>query len=309
LVTDLHVAAQRAWCYVSEVTGLTDAAADASLSPVKVVDRPGFIRANTQMVEHMGAVLFPDEVGWAGRQSAAAQIGAVLAVLSSRVLGQFDPFTSARGRLLLVAPNVLQAERLLEVPSADFRLWVALHEQTHAVQFAAAPWLPQWLSEQLTALTEASTDGADGIFGQFSDLLRQLPRVLRNDAAASPLTDYLPEPAQVVLAQVTATMSLLEGHADVVMDAVGPRIIGSVEEIRAKFNARRSTQGGLNGVIRRLTGLDAKIAQYSAGARFVHAVIEAVGHAGLARAFEGPANLPGAEELADPEAWVARVCG
>ena len=66
---------------------------------------------------------------------AGAQTGAVLAFVSSGILGQYDPFGVDGGRLLLVHPNVIAVERQLRVKPADFRLWVCLHEVTHRVQF------------------------------------------------------------------------------------------------------------------------------------------------------------------------------
>ena len=64
---------------------------------------------------------------------------------------------------------------------------------------------------------------------------------------------------------MTAVMSLLEGHADVVMDGVGPEVIPTVETIRAKFTVRRQGQG-FDKIIRKLLGLDAKMRQYRDGA-------------------------------------------
>ena len=76
-------------------------------------------------------------------------------------------------------------------------------------------------------------------------------------------------------------MSLLEGHADVVMDGVGPEVIPSVAEIRRKFTERRKGVGGLDQLLRRLLGLDQKMAQYRDGAVFVRAAVDKVGMEGF----------------------------
>ena len=102
-------------------------------------------------------------------------------------------------------------------------------------------------------------------------------------------------------------MSLLEGHADVVMDEVGPTVIPSVAQIRARFNERRKGIGPLDRVLRRLLGLDAKMAQYRDGARFVRAVVDKAGMTEFNTVRESPANLPSKEEIADPDAWMGRV--
>ena len=93
-----------------------------------------------------------------------AQTGAVLAFVSSGILGQYDPFGPNGGELLLVYPNVIAVERQLRVLPADFRLWVCLHEVTHRVQFRANPWLADHMSQALAVLTEDAGEdvGAGG---------------------------------------------------------------------------------------------------------------------------------------------------
>jgi hypothetical protein len=101
-------------------------------------------------------------------------------------------------------------------------------------------------------------------------------------------------------------MSLLEGHADVVMDAVGPQIVPSVDVIRQRFDQRRHNAVTLDGAVRRLLGLDAKLRQYVEGAAFVRGVVDAVGMTGFNAVWAGPDFLPYATEIADPRAWYFR---
>ena len=80
-----------------------------------------------------------------------------------------------------------------------------------------------------------------------------------------------------VLDRVTAFMSLLEGHAEHVMDGVGPSVVPSVKHIRSRFDARRRDRGNLlDRVLRRVLGMDLKALQYAEGKRFVDAVVDAV---------------------------------
>ncbi|MDR1293942.1 MAG: zinc-dependent metalloprotease [Bifidobacteriaceae bacterium] len=319
----LRSASRRAVGYVAEVTGFDDAAERAATVPVFVVDRSGFIRANVQMVDAMVGDGFDAGVTGADRRATATGLGVALAVLASRVLGQFDPFGTPTddgaapfpsrpaaseapdGRLLLVAPNVVAVERAMGVTPADFRLWVGLHEMTHAVQFAAAPWLAEHLAGMLRQVIadESAMSGTE-------DLIRMVGAVARTAwgrPGASIALDALPEPARLVMERTTAVMSLLEGHADVVMDAVGPDIIPSLAAIRAKFNARRRGRSGLDRLVRRLAGLDAKTSQYVQGAGFVRTVLDVAGRDGIAAAFATEDNLPTPAEIANPAAWVARV--
>ncbi|MDR3201629.1 MAG: zinc-dependent metalloprotease, partial [Bifidobacteriaceae bacterium] len=139
--------------------------------------------------------------------------------------------------------------------------------------------------------------------------VRNLPKAMRDEAGPTLATGVLTPRGRIALAEATAAMSLLEGHADVIMDAVGPRVVRSIEQIRPKFDARRVAGGRLERAIRRLAGMDVKTAQYIQGAAFVRAVLAAVGHEGLNAAFAAPENLPDPAEIDHPAAWLARVHG
>ena len=218
------------------------------------------------------------------------------------MLGQFDPFHDPSGRLLLVAPNIVHVERELGVDPTDFRLWVCLHEETHRVQFTAVPWMRDHLYSEML--------GADR-------QRRAHPPRSRTPYAASPrpsaggggsLLDVMSTPEQrEILDRITGVMSLLEGHADVVMDGVGPTVIPSVDKIRKAFNERRKGIGTLDRILRRLLGLDAKMAQYRDGAAFVNHVVDKVGMEQFNAVWAGPENLPSKSEIGDPAAWITRV--
>jgi len=104
-------------------------------------------------------------------------------------------------------------------------------------------------------------------------------------------------------------MSLLEGHAEVVVDGVGPDVVPSVAEIRRKFNRRREEANPAEKLIRRLLGIEMKLRQYAEGRSFVRAVVDRVGMDGFNRVFTSPETLPTLSEITDPDAWVNRVHG
>jgi coenzyme F420 biosynthesis associated uncharacterized protein len=139
-----------------------------------------------------------------------------------------------------------------------------------------------------------------------SRLSSQLPEALKSGGTG--MVDLIATPDQrAELARVTAVMSLLEGHADVVMDEVGPQVIPSVATIRGKFNERRRGVGAFDRLLRRLLGLEAKMRQYRDGAVFVRSVVEQVGVDGFNQVWESPETLPSPAEIETPSTWVARV--
>lgn len=314
-VAELREAAARAEAYVTEVTGLD---AGSGSAPVLVVDRPGWIQANldafrlllTPLTDKAAEKISssPRAVGLGSRVT-GAEVGVLLSYLAPKVLGQFDPFWTgpdgAQGRLLLVAPNVVEVERLLRVPPSDFRLWVCLHEETHRVQFTAVPWLRGHLMSLIGRLVETA-DFENGVVGQvLVDAARRIVEAVREGQELS-LVDLVQTPAQrAIVDDITAVMSLLEGHADVVMDSVGPEVVPSVALIRARFDERRKGQGS-DKVVRRLLGLDAKMRQYRDGAAFCRHVLDEVGMEGLNRVWTSPDTLPSRAEIANPQLWVIR---
>jgi coenzyme F420 biosynthesis associated uncharacterized protein len=234
----------------------------------------------------------------------------LLAFLSSRVLGQYEVFGTG-GRLLLVAPNIVAAERKLGVDPADFRLWVCLHEVTHQLQFTAVPWLKPHLESEIAKFVEATDLSADVLRERLQDVLRGVADAVRgSDDNSEGLMALIRDPAQrAVLDRVTAVMSLVEGHAEYVMDGVGPDVVPTVTTLRKRFAQRRKGTGPLDRVLRRLLGLEQKMKQYAEGRIFVGGVIDLVGMEGFNRVWEGPQNLPLLDELTEPARWVERVHG
>jgi coenzyme F420 biosynthesis associated uncharacterized protein len=316
IVEELRLGAEKSTPLVREFTLLE---AEARTAPVLVVDRAGWIQANAdgfatviapivaKLQEKKGPPSAMTEA--VGSRVTGAELGVMLGFLGNKVLGQFDPFhqaPGAAGRLLLVAPNIVQAERELSVDPHDFRLWVCLHEETHRVQFTAVPWMRDHL-QSLMADIVGSVETDPGRL--LSEGLSRVGDLVSGKTDGS-LIDLLSSPDQKkVIDQITGVMSLLEGHADVVMDGVGPEVIPSVAEIRAKFTKRRRGVGTLDRMLRRLLGLDQKMAQYRDGAEFVRQTIDTVGMEGFNAVFADPAHLPGKSEIHDPAAWVRRVHG
>lgn len=327
-VADLRTYAAQANSHVAAFTGL-DAPTDPS--SVVVIDRPGWIKAN---VAGFRTVLEPlvdklqqrrttsSPVGDAvGSKVTGVQTGSLLAFLATKVLGQYELFPpygesagDRPGRLLLVAPNIVAAEQEMGVDPRDFRLWVCLHEETHRVQFGGVPWLREHMTGEIRAFVEATDLDPGALAERVKAAAAAAYGAVRDgfdpDAAegGGSLVEAVQTPAQrEILDRITALMSLLEGHADYVMDGVGPAVIPSVAQIRARFQARRKEAKRVELVLRRLLGIDAKLRQYRDGERFVRGAVDRAGMHGFNQVWAGPENLPTMAEIADPASWVARV--
>jgi coenzyme F420 biosynthesis associated uncharacterized protein len=297
-----------------------------------------------QLRDRSGAWPAPGSViGSFGSRVTGMQVGLILAYLAGRVLGQYELFlppdpaqdkdapgssangmpsangTSANaatasdatsGRLTLVAPNIVMVERELGVNSRDFRLWVCLHEETHRTQFTAVRWLRGYVQQQISEFLLASDLDPAAMLERVRAAADAVSGAVRGADGGDSLIEALQNPRQrATLDRLTAVMTLVEGHGDYVMDAAGPQIVPSAQQIRARFTARRHSVGRIEQALRRILGIDLKMKQYAEGARFVRSVVSDVGIEGFNRVWTSPETLPTRAEIASPRSWVNRVIG
>ena len=242
VVAQLYELAEVAAAHVAKITLLREPPVTAL---TRVVDRDGWVDVNTagmqtvmtplvdrlSQASHVGS--FGEAVG--GRVT-GVQAGAIFGFLSGKVLGQFEFFDRPGGQLLLVAPNMVAVERQLRVDPTDFRLWVCLHEVTHRVQFTAVPWTREYMFDQIKALSDSVDPDPAAMRERLSGAMSELMNVVRGQGDGAGLLTVLATPEQrEILNQVTAFMSLVEGHAEWVMNAVSPTVIPSQRTIERRF--------------------------------------------------------------------------
>jgi coenzyme F420 biosynthesis associated uncharacterized protein len=305
---ELMRAAEQAEPPVRDVTGLIT---EGPVPPARVVNRPEWIRAAAESMRAMTNGTEKPRGFLTGRLT-GAQTGAVLAFVSSGILGQYDPFSSPdAGTLLLVYPNVIAVERQLKVDPSDFRLWVCLHEVTHRVQFTANPWIAGYMSSSLGLLTQEPAEDIREVASRLAEFVRT--RGNGSDDANAPgilglVRAVQSEPQRKALDQLLVLGTLLEGHAEHVMDAVGPIVVPSVATIRGRFDERRQRkQPPLMRLVRALLGVEAKLSQYTRGKVFVDQVVGRVGMKRFNTIWTGPETLPLPAEIEHPQQWIDRV--
>ena len=313
----------RAEFLVSEATGLHSAHGPAR---AKLTDRGGWAAANVRSMERLvGPALANIErngvgkkVGKsalvAGRVVSGTQLGLMLAYMSTRVLGQYDLLISDedpedQDMVYYVGPNVVAVEERHGFVPSQFRLWLALHEVTHRMQFTAVPWLRDHFVELVGELLEPLHADPSGL----ADTLRRVVvevRAGRNPLQESGVMGMLATPEQrVALSKISGMMSLLEGHGDVTMDRAGAAEVPGAATFSRVLHERRTQTRGMTKLASRLLGLEAKMRQYAEGERFVESVEAAGGPELLARVWRGPEWLPTLAEIRTPSEWVARAGG
>ena len=315
VVGELYQATSQAAGHVADLTRLVEPTVSAA---TRVVDRAAWIDANTggmravmtPLVEKLSAEHPVGRIAeGVGGRITGVQVGLVVGFLSGKVLGQFEFFDRPGGQLLLVAPNMVAVERQLKVDARDFRLWVCLHEVTHRVQFTAVPWLRQHMLDEVAALTDAVETDPAVLRQRLSSGVSELVKVVRGQGDGSGLVAVVASPEQrAILDRITAFMSLVEGHAEYVMNSVAPDVIPSQPAIEKRFAQRRRKGGNpLDRLLRRLLGLEAKTRQYVDGSAFVRAVVDRIGIDDFNAIWTSRETLPTKAEIASPGQWIARV--
>jgi coenzyme F420 biosynthesis associated uncharacterized protein len=321
---EVSAACDRAVAEVGEYTRLEPV---EELPGPEAVDRPEWIRSNLSAFRVMSADVerrlarsldFPEPLRGIARAVAGsvggAEVGVALGYVGRKVLGQYDVALIGPARpprLLFVAPNLAEANRRLGAQRQLFLHWIALHETTHAFQFASVPWLRPHLGEMVEELLGAASldRGEAGLREAMRRLLPPPdPRRLVEQLREGGLVRLLAGPRQVaVLRRLQAAMAVIEGYSEHVMDAIGARLEPGYARLREAMDAERARRGRLDAIVARLLGLDMKMRQYRLGKRFADGVAERAGIAGLNEVWRAPDALPDTDELEHPERWLGRV--
>jgi len=297
----------------SLIADFTELRAGAFRARAWVMSRGEWVGANLnglqRLLEPLARRLVPDGANRSPlrRKALGLQIGGLLGYVSRKVLGQYDVFLPPddEGLLYFVGPNLVETERRFTLPPRDFRLWVAIHEVTHRVQFGATPWLRTYLMRHVDAYLE--TVQADP-----RQMLEQLKRAVEQVRAGADwrgpngILLLMTDEQRALFAKLQAVMALLEGHASFVMNRVASGRVRDLDRMRRALRERRRT-GGVEQAFQRAIGLESKVAQYAVGQRFVSTAVEAVGMAGFNRVWEREEHLPTLDEIRDPSRWVGRV--
>jgi coenzyme F420 biosynthesis associated uncharacterized protein len=317
---ELRSESARAAELVRRYTGLKP---KGGVPPAELVDRDEWVEVNLETFRELSTKVeghlqerMKDSNGRSGLQrtivgaATGAEIGLAVGYLSQRVIGQYDValIGPARApRLLFVGPNLSAARSRLEVDRDLFLRWIALHETTHAVHFAAVPWLREHIGGIAEELFEkAAIEVKPGEF--LGKLARTNPRELVRSATNGELATLLwPEPQRRLVEKLTATMTLVEGYAEHVMDAVGDQLDPGYIDLRRALDRDRDRRGLLDSIVSKVLGLDMKLAQYRRGKAFADEVVRSHGIRTLNRAWSETDALPRPDELDSPAEWVDRV--
>src|SRR5687768_13185004 len=295
---------------VPVVEAYTGCALPPSIERTFVFDRVDWINANLDGFRVLFAPIEELTAGkdgsksvvsvlWGGlnRTVVSAEIGLLLGYLARRVLGQYDLAVLGRepvstGKLYYVEPNIRVLERVLGLPSDEFRTWLALHETTHAFEFEAHPWVRQHFNDLLGRYMEFLKADAEQLTRGFTGVKVYAGRLRnRNQGEESWLEALMTPEQRRLFQQMQAMMCVIEGFSNHVMNAVGRDLLPTYDRIAQRFEARQRQRSVAEQLIARLTGLDLKLEQYRLGEAFVDQIVRVRGRDVLDELWSGPAAL------------------
>lgn len=316
---------QRTIPLISEFTGVS---LPYPLNRVHAFDRVDWINANIEAFKRMfepiekfdlfGNQNAPRAVNvlWSGLNQTvvSAELGLLLGYLARRVLGQYDLALLGRepleesGKLYFVQPNIVNTERSLGVPPDQFRLWLALHETTHAFEFEAYPWVRQHMNSLIEEYFTFLTQDIEYLKKGMSGLKTFYERARSQGERGNSWIELVMTPDQRILfGRMQATMAVVEGYSNYIMNAVGRDLMPDYSLIHRRFEQRQSQRSNAEQLFIRLTGLDLKLEQYRLGEAFINEIVRLRGHAVVRTLWQGPDMLPTLAELRTPETWLERI--
>ena len=243
------------------------------------------------------------------RRVMSAQVGVLLGVLARKVLGQYDLSLLAPeptgGALYYVEPNIDRLQRGLGLDAHDFRLWIALHETTHAYEFEAYPWVREHFNSLLRRYFDTVNEQLQGFKGGLGPILS---RLLENMGKGQHWMEALQTPTQRgIFNELQALMSLVEGYSNHIMNAIGMEVLPNFEEIEQRIEQRKGARSLAEQLFNRITGMDLKMAQYQQGQAFVDTVVQRRGIEFATKVWQRAENLPTLDEIRAPETWITRM--
>jgi coenzyme F420 biosynthesis associated uncharacterized protein len=252
---------------------------------------------------------------WGGinRNVISAEVGLMLGYLARRVLGQYDlallgrePVTT--GKLYYVEPNIAMVERALHLPKDEFRMWLALHEVTHAFEFEGHDWVRPHFNSLLERYFEHFKADVEQLRQGWRGMKAIVDRARSKDRGDASWIEAMMVPEQrAIFNEMQALMCIVEGYSNYVMNGVGKQLLPSYESIAAKFEQRKRERGFAEQLFARLTGLDMKMAQYRLGEEFIDRIASEHGKAAVDRIWASADNMPTMDEIRHPERWMVRV--
>jgi putative hydrolase len=275
------------------IPGLGEAGLDPGELPAEMQQMAGPLMS---MMRQMGGVMF------------GGQVGQALGALSREVVSSTDvglPLAGV-GTAALLPAGIEEFGAGLGLPPDEVRLFVALREAACHRLFAGVPWL----RARLFAAVEDYARGITVDMGHMQDAIGSIdptnPEALQ-EALAGGLFEPQDTPAQrAALLRLETLLALIEGWIDDVVGQASHGRLSGADALAETVRRRRAIGGPAEQTFGTLIGLELRPRRMREAAQLWRLLREQRGVEGRDALWEHPDLLPGADDLADPGAFVDR---
>lgn len=277
ILQEMRNRAEAALPQVSAATGL-----HADPVPVYIVDRHGITASCFGLLRlSMKAIGLDEEQDGPKAKTSAIVTAPLLAFMSCHALGVYDGYSSDK-RLLLCAPNMLGMAGRIDDRRDLVTDLVCLHEQTHRLQDANAPWMSDYIFEQLKIRLHVGCDETDA----------DLCKIGKRQASQ----------------RIDVAMSIVEGHAQMISEDLMRERYSDFEDARKRgIENTPAIQKWSSRAVAAIPPLRKKHAQYKKGEAFCRTILGNAGMDTLNRVWSSPEMLPTPQEFSTPQLWLDRI--
>jgi putative hydrolase len=236
-----------------------------------------------------------------------AQVGHSIGTLAGEVCGSADiGVPLADGHPVLLPANVRAFGEGLGVEDRDVMVYLALREAAYVRLYGHVPWLRSHIVSLVEEYARHVSVDTNAIEATMKDIDPQRPEALQ-EALDGGLFDLPPTPEQqAALDRLELALALVEGWVDDVVTEASGRRMPSADALRETVRRRRATGGPAEQTFATLVGLHLRPRRLREAAAFWAIVRLAKGVDGRDALWTHPDLMPTAEDIADPNAFLAR---
>lgn len=240
-------------------------------------------------------------------------IGSMVGQLATRAFGQYDlllPRDPSKP-LLIVASNVDGFATEWDLPVADIRMWVLVHElAAHAV--LSTPHLRNALLEAVNAYVSAFSPDPDAVIEKLSDteIDPSNPMAAFQQTMSDPalLLGAVISPEQETLRpRLDALLGCTVGLVDWIVDGVTQRLLGGAPAVTEALRRRRIESSPTDQFVEHLLGVHHTRATVERGRGFIRGILERTTADRVLDLLQRPDALPTPAEIDAPGLWLARL--
>jgi putative hydrolase len=207
---------------------------------------------------------------------------------------------------VLVAQNIRDFGRGLDVPVEATDIFLAVREVAHARLFRHARWLRLGIMSTIRDFASGITIDTDRIMDMASDFDPMNTEAVRDLVASGKLLPERTEAQHRALERLETLLALIEGWVDHVTFLATTRLPKSANLAEA-IRRRRASGGPAEHAFSTLVGLELRPKRLREASALWAQITHAIGTEARDALWEHPDQLPTSEDLDNPEAFIQRL--